>query len=82
MVSRGRHPKSEVAAVLANAKDRGLLVVEVHRGHRWGYLRCWRCGKRLGVWGTPQSPGTHARDLKRFVEAHLHAATPSPDGLS
>lgn len=24
------------------------------------------------VWGTPRNPGSHAKDINRFVASHLH----------
>lgn len=72
MVSRGRHPKKEVADALERAAEAGLVVIEIHRGHRWGDVVCVPCGSSRGVWATPQSPGTHAKQVDRFTAKHTH----------
>ncbi|MGH4017382.1 MAG: hypothetical protein ACRDSL_26345 [Pseudonocardiaceae bacterium] len=73
MVSRGRHPKSEIAAALDAASKAGLEVERDKKGHRWGRVRCTYCGMPpFTVWGTPRNPGSHAKDINRFVATHLH----------
>ena len=72
MVSRGRHPKSAVASVLSKAKSYGLVVDEDHNGHRWGYLRCPRCGLNAIIWSTPRSADSHAKRLNEFLSNHRH----------
>lgn len=72
MVSRGRHQKKEVADVLSDAEQAGLVVVELHSGHRWGEVRCESCQSSREVWSTPRNPGIHAKQLKRFVVRHTH----------
>jgi len=70
MVTAGRHPKKEVAEALNRAKNAGLAVDEIHRGHRWGELRCPGCGDSQGIWSTPRDPGTHAKQIDRFAAGH------------
>jgi hypothetical protein len=72
MVSAGRHPKKEVAEALGRAADAGLDVVEIHRGHRWGEVRCGRCEAGRAVYATPRDPGTHAKQIDRFTVQHTH----------
>jgi hypothetical protein len=72
MVSRGRHPKKEVAEALRRAQDVGLSIVEIHRGHRWGEVRCLPCEASRDVWSTPRDPGTHAKQIDRFAARHMH----------
>ena len=72
MVTRGRHPKGPVNAALRIAKDCGVELEEVHRGHRWGVLHCNVCGARLAIWSTPRVPDAHGRDIIRFAEKHRH----------
>jgi len=72
VVSHGRHQKKEVADVLQEAEKLGLEVVEIHSGHRWGEVMCARCESSREVWSTPRNPGTHAKQLKRFILRHAH----------
>lgn len=73
MVSAGRHPKKEIAAALDRAKAAGLLVKEIHRGHRWGLVTCAACpASSRDVYSTPRNPGTHAKQIDRFTHAHAH----------
>lgn len=75
MVSRGRHPKKEIADALRNAERAGLRVTEVHRGHRWGEVRCDACQESRGVWATPRDPATHAKQIDRFSAGHYDCTT-------
>jgi hypothetical protein len=70
MISSGRHPKKEIADALGWAEDEGLVVTEIHRGHRWGELACATCGSTFAIWSTPRSPGTHAKQINRFTDVH------------
>jgi hypothetical protein len=72
MPSGRRHQKKEVADVLSDAERAGLTVVELHRSHRWGEVRCEPCESTRDVWSTPRNPGVHAKQLKRFIERHTH----------
>jgi hypothetical protein len=72
MVSSGRHPKKEIAEALRRALAAGLIVDEVHRGHRWGEVTCLPCQASRDVYSTPRDPGTHAKQLDRFVRNHGH----------
>ena len=73
MVSRRRHPKSEIATALDAASRAGLAVEVDEKGHRWGRIRCAGCGMPpFTVWGTPRNPGSHAKDINRFVASHQH----------
>ena len=49
-----------------------MVVIEIHRSHRWGMLSCERCGKGHPVWSTPKDPDTFARRLDRFTREHGH----------
>lgn len=72
MVSRGRHPRKEIAEALARAESAGLLVKEDHNGHRWGEMTCERCHDSRIVWSTPENSGTHAKQIHRFTAKHRH----------
>ena len=72
MVSAGRHPKNAINAALARLSD-GFEVEEVHKGHRWGLVRCTVCGETAPVWSTPRVPEHNARLIERFVDRHQHA---------
>jgi hypothetical protein len=72
MISSGRHPKKEVADALRRAEAAGLAVREIHKGHRWGAVECTTCSARRDVYSTPRNPGTHAKQLDRFTQSHIH----------
>lgn len=72
MVSAGRHPKKEIAEALHRAREAGLSIVEIHRGHRWGEVVCKRCDESRVVWSTPGLPGLHAKAVERFTQNHAH----------
>jgi len=81
MVSGGRHPKKPIADALKSVARDGLMVVEIHRGHRWGMLRCtvcgaiWRCTPHLGfprtpLAGLPDSTSSTATSPRRGSDEH------------
>jgi hypothetical protein len=72
VISRRRHPKKEIADALREARQAGLLVIQIHRSHRWGQARCQVCGAHVSVWSTPRDPGGHAKEIDRFVRNHKH----------
>jgi hypothetical protein len=72
MISSGRHPKKEIAEALRLAKNAGLLVRWIGRGHRWGEVWCEPCGAHAHVWSTPRNAGTHAKQIVQFVDEHTH----------
>ncbi|MGJ3262312.1 MAG: hypothetical protein ACFE0R_03665 [Salinarimonas sp.] len=72
MLTRPRHPDKEIEAAVAYAEARGWRFRP--QGH-WGRLYCphrQRDGCRVGVFGTPRDPGSHARDIKRTVDRCPH----------
>ena len=72
MVSARRHPKKEIAEALKRAEVAGLVVDEIHRGHRWGEVRCEPCRAKRAVFSTPRDPATHAKQIDRFTAQHIH----------
>ncbi|GAA4680183.1 hypothetical protein Prum_050380 [Phytohabitans rumicis] len=72
MVSPGRHPKKEIADALRRGQTASLTVREIHRGHRWGELVCIPCQASRDGYSTPRDPGTHAKQLDRFIRDHIH----------
>jgi hypothetical protein len=72
LVSKGRHPKSDVAAALDRAVAAGLNVVYSKNGHRWGWVICLTCKLRITVHGTPRSDGNEANRVDRFARRHCH----------
>jgi hypothetical protein len=72
MADRPRHPKPEVEKAIAYAEDRGWRWRK--QGH-WGRLYC-PCGDRegcqIGVFGTPQNAGSHAKRIRRLVDNCPH----------
>jgi len=53
---RRRHLKKDVEAALRYAEAAGWSVIEVHRAHRWGQLRCPAGTHQLAVPSTPRKP--------------------------
>jgi hypothetical protein len=76
MISRGRHPRNDIANALRRAEEAGLEITVIHRGHRWGEVICVRCQAGLGIWSTPRNAGTHAKQIDRFTQNHTHVAPP------
>lgn len=72
MVSKGRHPKKEIAAALASLDRSRFEVNEVHRGHRWGLVRCLACKETIAVYCTPRVPANDAKMIIRFAASHEH----------
>jgi hypothetical protein len=66
MPQRRRHPKNDVEQALQLAEANGWIIVEVHRGHRWGLAACGS-GCRRAVYSTPRDAGDHAADIRRAV---------------
>ena len=78
MVSAGRHPKAPVAVALRALGD-GFEVTEVHRGHRWGEVRCVVCQARFAVWATPRDADVHGQQVRRFGRRHEHGQEEGDD---
>ncbi|GAA0621767.1 hypothetical protein GCM10009547_25660 [Sporichthya brevicatena] len=74
MISKGRHPKNSIAQALDGAREASMVVTEVHKGHRWGVVRC-ACGADFAVWSTPRNADTHAKQVDRFVAKHRACVT-------
>jgi len=70
VISKGRHPKADVAAALDFAATVGMQVRQHRNGHRWGWLECPWCGARMAIWGTPRSPGSDGKRIRRFGARH------------
>jgi hypothetical protein len=68
-----KHPEKEVNTALDHADSRGLQVERTAAGHRWGRIVC-SCGAWVSVWSTPRSPHNHGRQLRRWVDQHVHEA--------
>src|SRR4051812_24536062 len=66
------HPTKEIAGALRLARNAGMLVRRVGRGHRWGEVWCEPCQARAHVWSTPRNTGTHAKQIVQFVDEHTH----------
>jgi hypothetical protein len=72
-MARSRHPDKDVEAAISYAESNGW---EVRVGGKWGFLYCpyndpdCRCGGRCkaGIWHTPKSGGTHAKQLRAVVD--------------
>src|SRR5215468_2864567 len=69
-----KHPKKEVNEVLDYADMLGHKVEQTAAGHKWGRITC-SLGHRVSVWSTPCNPGNHARDLRKWVDQHVHAGS-------
>lgn len=76
VVSRGRHQKPQVAKApkapkaLKDIAPDGLEVEEVHKGHRWGVLRCTVWRTELDIWSTPTDPDVTGKLIRRFDARH------------
>lgn len=66
MVSAGRHPKKPINKAIENLDKTRFEVEEIHRGHRWGVVRCRTCGANRAIWSTPRVPENNAKDIERF----------------
>ncbi|NYZ69633.1 hypothetical protein H0A36_26825 [Endozoicomonas sp. SM1973] len=88
MSDRGRHPQKEVEEALQFAEAQGWQVIERHNGHTWGVIRCpnndknCRCGEfcQNSIWSTPRRPGTHAKQIKRYVQGCIYNDEGGDDG--
>jgi hypothetical protein len=72
VVSRGRHPKKPSAKAIELIDGDRFDVIEIHRSHRWGFVRCLECGATEPIWSTPKVPENNARALIRFTLIHTH----------
>ena len=72
VVSTGRHPKKPIADVLAATDRPGLETIQIHKGHRWGVLRCTTCGDTLAIYSTPRVPEDTAERIRKFDLRHRH----------
>ena len=73
MISPTRHPKNAINAALDALDPQRFAVEEVHRGHRWGVVRCLACGDIRAVWSSPRVPENNAHDITAFARKHRHA---------
>lgn len=81
MRGRGRHQSKEVAEVVAYAESLGWTRIAGGGGHVWATLRCptaRRDGCQARVASTPQNAGSHARRLRRAIDACPH----QPEGTT
>jgi hypothetical protein len=73
-IVRSKHPDKDVERALRAAEAAGFIVV-TGRGH-WGQLRCRgkppNVCKTMSINGSPRNPGTHARQIGRFVARCPH----------
>ncbi len=49
-----------------------FAIDEIHKGHRWGVVRCLACGMTLPIYSTPRVPEDNARAIRRFADNHDH----------
>jgi hypothetical protein len=72
IMARSRHPKKEVEEALKDAEEKELKVEQSRtRAHKWGDVACHDTDHRKqSVWSTPQDPGDHANDIKRYSKGH------------
>ena len=73
MVSAGRHPKNPINHAIAALDESRFEVAEVHKGHRWGFVRCRTCGDEIAIWSTHRVPEHNAAAIQRFAERHKHS---------
>jgi hypothetical protein len=70
--SRRRHPKKDLEYALAVAEAAGWAVEEIHRGHRWGVVRCPSGEHQVAIWSTPRDPATVGKRLREAVARCPH----------
>jgi hypothetical protein len=73
-MSRPRHPKPSIEKAVQYAEQQGWRV-ELSNGHAWGRLYCpfsSREGCIVSVWSTPKNPDSHARHIRKYVDACPH----------
>ena len=70
MVTPGRHPKNPINKAIGGLDAMRFVVLEIHRGHRWGVVRCLSCGDTLSIWSTPRVPEHNADAIVRFAAHH------------
>lgn len=70
----GEHPKADIRTALRRARKEGMVVDEIHNGHRWGTLTCPGCERSQPVYCTPKSPSTAARRIDEFSRKHAGCA--------
>jgi len=72
MVTAGRHPKNPINKAIKALDGERFEVEAVHKGHRWGVVRCLFCGDEVSIWSTPRVPENNATAIQRFAERHQH----------
>jgi predicted Zn finger-like uncharacterized protein len=72
-VPRWPHSKKQVRKALDEADEAGFDVQDTSAGHRWGIVRCTKCGQTFSVWSTPRVADNHAKQIRRFIANHSHA---------
>ena len=76
------HPNKHIRGAVDFATARGWrLVKSGPRAHAWGRLYCparQRGGCIITVYGTPRVPESHARYIRRLVDACPHGAGGGP----
>lgn len=72
MVTAGRHPKNPINKAIKALDNKRFEVKEIHKGHRWGVIRCLSCGEEVAVWSTPKVPENNAAVIQRFAVRHQH----------
>jgi hypothetical protein len=74
MVSAGRQPKKEIAEAIKRAREAGLDVNEIHRGHRWGEVVCASCPASRDVYSTPRNAPMLSRSTGSRSTTHTEAS--------
>lgn len=65
------HDKPDVRSALRRAVKAGMVVTEIHKGHRWGTLSCPECEASMAVYCTPKSPSVIANRIREFTRRHI-----------
>jgi len=72
-VTSWSHPRKQVRGALDDAVAARLKVIPANpRAHRWGRVEFPACGDHVSVWSTPRKADDHAKDIRRFIQRHLH----------
>lgn len=76
---RKLHSKKEINKALKEAVSKGFRYepTRSRSSHVVGRLKCpeaSREGCMMSVYGTPRQPGTHAKQIRAFVESCTHGS--------
>lgn len=76
MTKRKKHPNKEIEMAVQYAETRGWRYKKAGTSaHAWGRLLCERQDREgciMSIWSTPRDNDTHAKQIRRQVDACPH----------